>query len=105
MKVNATKDNLTKALNTVGRIVGSQSTLPVLGNVLISTDGKRLKLSTTNLELGINYWIGAKVDKEGSITVPARLLAEFVANLPSGNISLEVEKTNLKVTTEHYQST
>ncbi len=105
MKVSATKDNLAKALGAVGRIVGSQATLPVLAHVLVATDGKRLKLSTTNLELGINYWIGAKVDQAGAITVPARLLAEFVGNLPDDTVSLELDKTNLKVTTNHYQST
>lgn len=104
MKLSVTKENLTKALTAVSRLVGSHTTLPVLANVLIATDGNRLKLSTTNLELGINYWIGAKVSEKGAITVPARLLNDFVANLPEDTVELSLEKTNLKVSTTKFQS-
>ncbi len=104
MKLSLTQENLSRALASVGRVVSSRSTLPVLSNVLLSSDGNRLRLSATNLELGINYWIGAKIDEQGSLTVPARLFAEFVASLPHGNIELEGTETNLTIKTPNYES-
>ncbi len=90
MKVSCLQENLAKGLSIVGRAVATRSTLPVLANILLSTDGARLKLSATNLEVGINSWIGAKVDQEGAITVPARLLTDFVSSLPSERIDLSL---------------
>ncbi|NLD71263.1 MAG: DNA polymerase III subunit beta [Chloroflexi bacterium] len=90
MKVSCLQENLAKGLSIVGRAVATRSTLPVLGNILISTDASRLKLSATNLEVGINCWVGAKVDQEGAITVPARLLADFVNSLPPERIDLNL---------------
>ena len=71
MKVSCLQENLAKGLNIVGRAVAARSTLPVLGNIKIETDNARLKLSATNLELGLVCWIGAKVEEEGATTVPA----------------------------------
>jgi len=88
----------------VGRVVSTRASLPVLSNVLLATDGNRLRLSATNLEIGINYWIGSKVDDQGSVTVPARLFAEFVSNLPHGNISLSAIDAVLTVKSPHYES-
>ncbi len=104
MKLSVTQENLSKALSTVGRIVSTRSSLPVLGNVLLATDANRLKLSATNLEIGINYWVGSKVDQEGSVTVPARLLTEFVTSLPAGNIELSASEANLTIKTPHFDS-
>lgn len=104
MHVSLTIENLSRALSVVGRAVSARSSLPVLSNVLLSTDQNRVKLSATNLELGINYWIGGKIESEGSITVPARLFSEFVSNLPSGNIELKVSDTVLNVHAAHYES-
>ena len=104
MNVSLTQENLAKALQTVGRIVGNRSTLPVLANVLIKTESNRLKLSTTNLEMGITYWVGAKVDDEGSLTVPARLLGEYTSSLPSGNVNLHQEAMSLRIKAERYSS-
>ena len=61
-------------------------------------------MSATNLEIGINYWVGSKVGEEGSLTVPARLFSEFVSSLPGGNIELESNDLNLVVRTPHYES-
>lgn len=88
----------------MGRVVSSRVTLPVLSNILIASDKSRLKLSATNLELGINYWIGCKVEEEGSLTVPARLFGEYIASLPSGNIELTSDEAILKVKSPHYES-
>ena len=90
MKVSCLQENLAKGLAIVGRAVATRSTLPVLSNILLSTDGSRLKLSATNLEVGINCWIGAKVEQEGATTIPARLLADFVNSLPAERIDLDL---------------
>jgi DNA polymerase III subunit beta len=76
----------------------------VLSNVLVATDGNRLRLAATNLEIGINYWIGSKVDQQGSITVPARLFAEYVSSLPRGNVELNASENSLVVKSPHYES-
>jgi len=90
VKVSCLQENLSKGLSIVGRAVASRSTLPVLSNVMLTTDNGRLKLSATNLELGINCWVGAKVEEEGATTVPARLLTDFVNSLPPEPIDLEL---------------
>lgn len=105
MKVSVTQENLAKALGAVGRMVSTRSSLPVLSNILVATDGGRLKLSVTNLEIGINYWIGAKVESEGAVTVPARLFVEFITSLPGGNIELSINETSLIVAAPHVKST
>jgi DNA polymerase-3 subunit beta len=104
MKLSVTQENLAKALGTVGRVVSARSSLPVLSNVLLSTDSNRLRLAVTNLEIGINYWIGCKVDQEGSVTAPARLLGEFIGNLPAGNLEISASESNVAIKTPHYES-
>ncbi len=88
MKLSCLQENLDHGLNVVGRAVAVRTTLPITNNVLLATDKSRLKLSATNLEMAISCWIGAKVEEEGSITVPARLLAEFISSLPSENVDI-----------------
>ena len=90
MKVSCLQENLAKGLSVVGRAVSPRSTLPVLGNVLLATDAGRLKLSATNLEVGINCWIGAKVEEEGAITVPARTFIDLVNALPPERVDMEL---------------
>jgi DNA polymerase-3 subunit beta len=91
MKATCMQENLARGLGVVGRAVATRSTLPVLSNILIETDDSRLKLSATNLEMGISCWVGARVDESGSVTVPARLLADFVNSLPQEQVSLELD--------------
>ncbi|MCQ3980708.1 MAG: DNA polymerase III subunit beta, partial [Anaerolineae bacterium] len=93
MQVSCLQENLAKGLSIVGRAVASRSTLPVLSNVLLATDNGQLKLSATNLEIGINCWVGAKITQEGAITVPARLLGEFVNSLPPERIDLKLDES------------
>jgi len=81
---------LAKGLSVVGRAVATRSTLPVLSNVMLSTDNGRLKLSATDLEIGINCWIGAKVEEDGATTVPARSFIDLVNSLPPERIDLEL---------------
>lgn len=95
MKLSCLQENLNKGISMVGRLVATRGTLEILSHILITTEGGRLKLSATNLEIGINYKIGAKIEKEGGITVPARLFSEFVSQLPEGKIVLEVKNDTL----------
>lgn len=104
MKLQVTQENLHKALNSVGRVANSRGTLPILSNVLIKTIGNRLSIAATNLDIAITHFIGSKVQDEGAVTVPARLMVDFVASLPAGTITLELDETKLKITTDQYQS-
>src|ERR1700742_3678621 len=104
MKLQVTQENLNRALGSVARVANSRGTLPILANVLIKTVNNRLSLSATNLDIAITHYIGAKVNEEGSITVPARLMQDFVGSLPSGVIELELKDTKLHITTDQYKS-
>lgn len=88
MKVSVLQENLAHGLNIVSRAVSPRSTLPVLSNVLVATDEGRLRLSATNLELGITCWIGAKIEEEGSTTVPARTFTELVGTLSDQQVEM-----------------
>lgn len=90
MKVSCLQENLAKGLSVVGRAVAVRSTLPITANVLLSTENGRLKLAATNLEIAISHWIGARVEEEGAITIPARLLADFVNSLPNDKIEMQL---------------
>lgn len=94
MKVSCLQENLAKGVGLVSRAVATRSTLPITNNILISAEESQLKLAATNLEIAITCWIGAKVEEEGSITVPARLLSEFVTSLPSDHIDMELSPRN-----------
>lgn len=104
MKLQVTQENLNRALSAVARVANSRGTLPILANVLIKTSNNRLSLSATNLDIAITEYIGAKVSEEGSITVPARLMQDFVSSLPDGVIELDLQETKLHVTTDQYKS-
>jgi DNA polymerase-3 subunit beta len=90
MKVTVLQESLAHGLSLVSRAVSPRSTLPVLSNVLVATDEGRLRLSATNLELGITCWIGAKIEEDGSTTVPARTFVDLVATLPAEQVSLNL---------------
>ncbi|MBI4284370.1 MAG: DNA polymerase III subunit beta [Chloroflexi bacterium] len=88
MKLSCLQENLNRGLSIVGRAVATRTTLPITNNVLLETDQGRLKLVATNLEMAISCWIGAKVEEEGAITVPARLITEFVSSLPADKVEI-----------------
>jgi DNA polymerase-3 subunit beta len=90
MKVSVLQENLAHGLGIVARAVSPRSTLPVLGNILLATDEGRLRLSATNLELGITCWIGAKIEEEGSTTVPARTFNDLVSTLPADRVRMDL---------------
>lgn len=91
MKVTVLQENLARGLGTVAKAVSPRSTLPVLANVLIASDEGRLRLSATNLEMGITCWIPARIDEEGSTTVPARTFSDLVSMLPSDQVLLKLD--------------
>jgi DNA polymerase-3 subunit beta len=91
MKLSCLQEDLNRGLAVVGRAVApARTTLPITNNVLLASDQSRLKLVATNLEMAISYWTGAKVEEEGVITVPARLLTEFVNSLPNDRIDISL---------------
>jgi len=90
MKVSCLQENLAKGLSIVARAVAARSTLPVLGNILMTTDNSRLRLSATNLEMGITCWIGAKVEEDGATTVPAKTFVDLVNTLPQDRVDLKL---------------
>ena len=92
MKITCLQENLSRGLAVVGRAVANRATLPVIHNVLLTVDQSMLKLSATNLEIAMTTWVGAKIEEEGSITVPARLLSEFVNSLPNDPINLQLDE-------------
>jgi DNA polymerase-3 subunit beta len=91
VKLSVIQENLARGLSVVSRAVSSRSTLPVLSNVLLRTEDGGLKLTATNLEIGITSWVPGKIDVDGATTVPARLMTELVASLPPGErVDLEL---------------
>lgn len=90
MKLTVSQAQLSHGLGVVSRAVSPRSTLPVLNNILIATDEGRLRLSATNLELGITCWIGAQIEEEGSVTIPARIFSDLVSTLPGDKVSLSL---------------
>lgn len=105
MKLSVTQENLSRALATVSRIASTRGSLPILSNVLLKTVDNQLLVAATNLDVAISEVIGAKIKIEGSITVPARLMQDYVSSLPNGTLTLEVADNKMQLTTEHHKST
>src|SRR3990167_4649134 len=95
MKLVCTKKNLHQGLMTASHIVESGNTLPVLNNILFKTDKGRLKLSSTNLEIAINTWVGGKIEEEGGLTIPARLVNDYVNNIAAEKITISTQNQTL----------
>jgi DNA polymerase III subunit beta len=102
MRVSLLQEHLNRALQGASRVVSGRAALPVLGNVLLRTSEGRLKISATNLEIGVTHYLGAKVETEGEITVPAKLFSEYVAALSAGKVELELEGDTLQATQEQF---
>jgi len=86
MKLKVTQENLNKALGLVARVASTRGTLPILSNVLLKISDNRLSIAATNLDIAISCYLGAQIQSEGSLTVPARLLQDFIGGLPAGVI-------------------
>jgi len=104
MKLSVFQENLVRGLTIVSRSVTTKAQLPILANILLATDKGRLKLSATNLETGINFWVGAKIEKEGATSIPAKIFNEYVASLPAGKIDLELKENLLSLGCGNYQA-
>ena len=104
MELTVTQENFARALSAVGRVASSKTQLPILSNILLRTDGNRLLVAATNLEIATTQYIGAKIAKPGAITVPARLISEFVSSLPKDSIELKVVGENIHITSGKYHS-
>jgi len=104
MKIICLQENLKNNLNLTQNIIGRNLTLPILNNVLLATEDGRLKISSTNLEIGINTWTAGKVEKSGAITCPAKVLTNFVNNLPNKKVELEVKNNTLIIRCENYKA-
>lgn len=99
MKFSCNQDTFAQYLNIVSRIVSSKPGLPILNNVKFETSKGKLLITATDLEIGISTWIGADVQSEGEITVPAKQLAEFINSVPNEKVDVELEKQSFKVST------
>ncbi|MGC9399564.1 MAG: DNA polymerase III subunit beta [Anaerolineae bacterium] len=97
MKLSCLQENLANGLSIVGRVVPSRTTMPILGNILLATDHGQLKLAATNLEQSIVHWVGARVEDEGAMTVPARNFIDLINSLPPDQVALEMEEETLSL--------
>lgn len=104
MKLKILKSKLREGLNIVERIAAKSLTLPILNNVLIKAEKNFLNLSTTDLEIGIKWWNLAKIEREGVITIPARVFSNFIGLLEEKPVNLEVKNHTLVIETEKYQT-
>ena len=104
MELSVLQENFTQALNAIGRVAGGRTQLPILNNILLRTDGNRLLVAAMNMEIASTQYVGAKIGTPGSITIPARLITDFVASLPKGTIDLRAKGTQLHVTSGKYSS-
>jgi len=104
MKLSILQNKLKEGVNIVKNITSKSSTLPILNNVLLRAKGNFLNLTTTDLEVGINWWILAKIEQEGEIVIPARIFSDFVGLLPDKTINLTVENNTLLINAKNYQT-
>lgn len=104
MKIICTQENLKAGLATVGRIISSSNTLPILNNILLKTENGILKISATNLEIAITTNIRCKVEEGGEITVVSKTLIDLISNMPNKNISLEKKGTELVIEADNYHT-
>lgn len=105
MNLQVLQESFSKALTVSSRFASTKAQLPVLSNILLATKKNKLIVSATNLELSISISLGAKVEKEGEITIPAKVISDLVNNLASGSLNLSSEKEQLKITSSNGSST
>jgi DNA polymerase-3 subunit beta len=104
MKLLILQEKLKEGLNIIERISSKSLTLPILNNVLISSEKNFLNLAATDLEIGINWWILTKTEKEGKITIPSKIFSSFINLLPNKKITLKTENNNLFIECENYNT-
>jgi DNA polymerase-3 subunit beta len=104
MKLTVLQENLAKAVTQASRFTSTRSQLPILGNILFKATKTKLTISSTNLEISVLTQMGAKIDEEGQISIPSKVISELVNNLPKEQITLESEKEQLKIKTSGFSS-
>lgn len=104
MKISILQENLNRGLNTVSKLITARTTLPILNNILLTAEEGKLKLTATNLEIGINLWLPAKKEKDGQFTIPAKDLTEFINTLPVGKIDLTEKQEKLYLEAGAYKA-
>jgi len=104
MKLSILQEKFKKGLNITEKVSLKSLTLPILNNTLISSEKNFLNLSTTDLEIGINWWALAKIEKEGKITIPSKLLSSFINLLPNKKIDLSLKGNDLNIECENYKT-
>lgn len=97
MRLSCLQENLNRGLAIAARAVATRTTLPITNNILLAAEQSRLKLTATNLEIAISCWVGAKVEEEGAITIPARLLTDFISSLPNDKIDITLSRNTLEL--------
>jgi DNA polymerase-3 subunit beta len=105
MKLQILQENLEKAVSTTSRFASTRAQLPILGNILFSTRKSKIYISSTNLEISASVQVGAKIEEEGEISVPAKVISELISNLPKDTVNLSAEKEQLKVSVSGFSST
>lgn len=98
------KENLKVGLGAAERAVAENNNLPILKNILLSASGKKIKLSATNLEIGVTHHLPGKINEEGAAAIPFGVFYSIVSHSDSERIHLETEKNTLLVSTEHYHA-
>jgi len=104
MKLTILQENLAKAVTQASRFASTHAQLPVLSNILLSTDKTKLNISSTNLEISVSTLVGAKIEEEGEISIPSKTLSDLVSNLPKDTIALESDKEQLKISAPGFSS-
>lgn len=104
MKLQILQENLDKAVSTASRFASPKAQLPILGNILMSAQKSKVFISATNLEISVSVGVGAKIEEEGEISIPSKVIAELVSNLPKNTVTLSSEKEQLKVSTSGFSS-
>lgn len=104
MKVQILQENLSKTLSTAVRFVSVRAQLPILSNVLLKTQKTKLTIQATNLEVSISTSLGAKVEEEGKLSLPARTLADLISNLPKGPLALDSHEETLNLVSDNFNA-
>lgn len=104
MKFQILQENLEKAVSITAKFANSKAQLPILGNILISTRKSKIYISSTNLEISASVQVGAKIETDGNLSVPAKVFSDLVTNLPKGIINIESDKEQLKINSENFSS-
>jgi len=104
MKISFIREKMLEVVSLALKMVSTQVTLPILSNILIATDKGRVKISATDLEVGLEAWVGAKITQEGSVTVPAKLLFELLGSISDDKITLTEKDNKITVTGSNTKS-